>query len=159
MLPPADSLIYGRMPTASTALAVGIRLSHANDMTAGQPIPEHFRRALAPYFPRKTLERVRWTVAGRRLSIGTLWAKLLRGDGAVTLDNLVVFTSGRAATRVGLWAHELTHVRQYEVLGLDAFARCYAAAPAALERQARWNANRIQTERKRGIRRIAIADA
>lgn len=143
---PAEALAHQGLLAASDALAVSIRFSHARDIGVGQPIPPAVRRALAPYFPEQTLRRVRWTIAGPRLSLGTLWAHWYDYDGAVTLDNLIVFTSERASTRIWLWAHELTHVRQYEVLGLDEFARCYTSDATVLEELARRNADRIQLE-------------
>lgn len=133
---------------ASAALAAAIRFSRDLDGSAGtEPIPPKVREALLPYFPAESLDRVRWTVAGRRASLGSALAGLSHYNGAVTLDNVVVFTNRRAAHLPGLWAHEMTHVRQYESLGLDTFARCYALDWERLEAEARANAVHVAADR------------
>lgn len=133
---------------ASAALAAAIRFSRDLDGSAGtEPVPPEVREALRPYFPAESLDRVRWTVAGRRASLGAVLAGWSHYNGAVTFDNVVVFTNRRAAHLPGLWAHEMTHVRQYEALGLDTFARCYALDWERLEAEARANAAYVTADR------------
>lgn len=92
-----------------------------------RPIPDRIRRALQPYFSDDILNSVVWTDDhGNVFS----WAKVateIDGRGAITFDNVIVFKSeGHAQYDVGLWAHELEHVKQYRLLGIDAFAEYYA---------------------------------
>ena len=44
---------------------------------------------------------------------------------------------------VELWAHELTHVNQYEELGIEAFALGYVRDFSNIESEASRNASRI----------------
>ncbi len=145
---------------ASAALAAAIRFSRDLDEGAGtEPMPPAVRRALLPYFPAESLDRVRWTVAGRRASLGSALAGWSHYNGAVTLDDVVVFTNRHAAHLVGLWAHEMTHVRQYEALGLDTFARCYALDWEGLEAEAAANAEHVLADRSRHLRMHRIHTA
>ena len=126
------------------ALAQAIRFSRKQASNAApQLIPQDIAEALKSYFPSQTLRRVRWTTAGKRISLGTVLAGWYYREGAVTLDEVVVFSNLNTAKDVQLWAHELVHVRQYEELGVDRFARVYVDSWPVLERQARDNAASI----------------
>jgi hypothetical protein len=61
----------------------------------------------------------------------------------VTLGEVIVFKSQRATGNERLLAHELVHVAQYRKLGIDRFARRYAANPAAIEEEARVKAEQV----------------
>jgi hypothetical protein len=129
---------------SAAALAQAIRYSRGQARTGmTSPVPDYVRERLAPYFPARTLRNARWVLAGRRVSLGTVLAGWYYREGAVTLDDTIVFSSTRAATHIGLWAHELTHVRQYEELGVEDFARLYATNWPALENQAQENGRLI----------------
>lgn len=137
-----------------TALAQAIRFSRRQASTAApQPIPQDIADALRGYFPSQSLQRVRWTLAGRRISLGTVLAGWYYREGAVTLDEVVVFSNASTARDVQLWAHELVHVRQYEELGVDRFARLYVSSWPVLEKQARDNAAIIASK----VRRRTVA--
>jgi hypothetical protein len=45
--------------------------------------------------------------------------------GAITLDDVIVFKDDNWASNVEAWAHELEHVRQYDILSVDGFAQAY----------------------------------
>lgn len=129
------------------ALAQTIRASRDQARRAGtRTIPPAIARALAPHFPSIDLDDVRWTPADGRLNLGTVLTRWYMREGAVVLDDVVVFTSASTTDDMRLWAHELTHVLQYRELGVDGFARTYAVEYAALERQAESNAQRIMAE-------------
>lgn len=130
---------------AGDALAGSIRYSRSQARSGTvRRMPAGLVARLDPYFPADTLERVRWSVAGRRApSLGTVLAGWYFREGAVTLDDTIVFSSERAAEGLELWSHELTHVRQYEELGVRKFARLYVLNWPVLERQAYANASRI----------------
>ena len=74
-----------------------------------------------PYFPAQILDKAKWTTAvGISLDgILTNWFAL---EGAITLGEVIAFSDGAQAQEVEVWAHELTHVIQYEELGIEAFA-------------------------------------
>ena len=63
---------------------------------------------------------------------------------AVALSDTILFRdekTARADTK--LWAHELTNVRQYERWGIEGFAARYVKDFAAIEKEARDNADRF----------------
>ena len=63
-------------------------------------------------------------------------------EGAITLGEVIAFSDGMQAEDVEVWAHELTHVTQYEQLGIETFAFEYSNDFTVLEDQARENASR-----------------
>ena len=91
-------------------------------------IPEFIKERLKPFFNRNILDNVRWTTnRGNVFSVIAKGGIELEGALAVTLDNIVVFKNQESALYdVGLWAHELEHVMQYQELGIDHFAEYYA---------------------------------
>ena len=108
-----------------------------------KPIPPRIYRALHGYFPDDILRKVRFasghadtiTIPGLALSYGHI--------DAVTLIDVILFHHDHAArTDAKLWAHELTHVMQYERWGVEGFAKRYLQDYDAVEREARDNADR-----------------
>jgi hypothetical protein len=140
----ANSAEWSVLPaTAAPALAASIRYSRQQAL-AGRthPIPARVRRILAGYFPEEVLETVRWTTP-HGLNLGTVVARWFYREGAVTLDDVVVFSHSRNAQDWRFWAHELTHVLQYRALGVDGFARRYLTDWTQLEGQAVANRARV----------------
>ena len=106
-------------------------------------MPPQIRAALDSYFPAEILDKARWTTTGGISLDGVLtdWFAL---DGAITLGEVIAFTDAAEAQEdVELWAHELTHVIQYEQLGIDTFAYEYVRDFSSMEHQASSNASRI----------------
>jgi hypothetical protein len=137
----------GTNEAAARALAQSIRLSRRNTLAGGtQPIPPAIRQALAGHFPDEVLDDVRWTLAGRRVDLGSALARWAVNEGAVTLDDVVVFSREQGSRSLALWAHELTHVVQYRELGVADFARLYTSNWRLLEERARINAGQILRE-------------
>lgn len=134
-------------PQSAPAFAAVIRFSRDEARNAGaRRAPASVRRALEPYFSRATLEQVRWNLPGRRAELGSLVAGWYFNEGAVTLDDVIVFSDNRLAQDVWFWAHEMVHVEQYRRLGVDGFARAYMKDWRVLEREATAKANRIRAE-------------
>jgi hypothetical protein len=132
----ANSAGWSVLPTTAPALAASIRYSKQQAL-AGRPqvIPLQVRKLLAAYFPDEVMRTVRWTTP-HGLNLGTVVAGWFYREGAVTLDNVVVFSQARCARDWRLWAHELTHVMQYRAMGIDGFARRYLTDWAYLEGEA-----------------------
>ena len=129
---------------AAVALAQSITHSKRATLAAGgQPIPPDIREALEDHFPAEILDDVRWSVAGRRVDLGAALARWALKEGAVTMDDVVVFTSNKGHLNMRLWAHELTHVVQYRELGVRDFARLYTTNWRLLESRARHNENLV----------------
>ena len=124
-------------------LATAIRESRKQAIDRGvSPIPPHIRSTLQPYFPTAILDKARWTTAGG-ISLDGALTSWFNMEGAITLGEVIAFTDGRQAQQdVEVWAHELTHVIQYEQLGIETFAFEYSYDFTDLENQARDNASR-----------------
>lgn len=129
---------------SGVALALAIRLGRAEALREGlQPLPAKLRRRFAPHFRRALLDEVRWTVADPGSRLGKALARWPVSEGAVTLGNVVVFKTAKASRDKRLFAHEIAHVSQYQKLGIDEFARRYAADPTPIEEEARAKARRV----------------
>ncbi len=129
----------------SELLAELIQSSREATIASGvRPMPPQIHRALLGYFPDAMLRKVRYvsgqadaiTVPGLAMSYGHI--------DAVTLIDVILFRDDSAArTDARLWAHELTHVMQYERWGVEGFAQRYLQDADAVEREARDNAVRF----------------
>lgn len=129
---------------AGAGLAASIRYSRGQALRAGaRPVPPEVMRELSLYFEPELLAKVPWNTAGRRVSLGTVLAGWYYREGAVTLGDTIVFSDERAAGRLLLWAHELTHVEQFDQLGVDGFSALYTTQWSELERRASENAHDI----------------
>jgi hypothetical protein len=124
-------------------LAAAIRESRQQAIDRGvSPIPPHIRSTLQPYFPTAILDKARWTTAGG-ISLDGALTNWFNMEGAITLGEVIAFSDGMQAQQdVEVWAHELTHVVQYEELGIETFAFEYSSDFTDLEDQARENASR-----------------
>jgi hypothetical protein len=130
---------------AGTALGDLIDSARQQAIADGvHPIPPAIYRALLGYFPATLLQRCRFaTGSSRALTLPAL--AFSYGDAtAITLGDVVLFKSDRvAATDLKTWAHELTHVMQYQRWGIEGFAEHYVRDSAAVEQEAIDNANRF----------------
>ncbi len=137
---------------AALALAQSIAYSRRSALAAdARPIPPAIREALKGHFPDDVLDDVRWTLAGQRVDLGSALARWAINEGAVTMDDVVVFSREKGARSIALWAHELTHVVQYRELGVRNFARLYTTNWRLLEQRARTNAGEILRSIKQDI--------
>jgi hypothetical protein len=129
---------------AGRLLAALIHAARENAIANGVgPIPPPIHRALLGYFPEALLRKVRYASGNAdRISVPGLALSYGHID-AVTLADVILFRDDRAArTDAKLWAHELTHVMQYERLGIEGFATRYLKDFDVLEKEARDNADR-----------------
>lgn len=110
-----------------------------------RPIPVWIRHRLLGYFPASLLDRVRYC-SGATSPFSLPGLAFGYGDArAMTLGEVVLFNSeATAQTDVRTWAHELTHVMQYQRWGLEGFADRYVRETAEVEQEAIDNANRFE---------------
>lgn len=120
------------------SLTTAIRQGRDHAYPHGQAVPAAIRHTLAPFFARTVLQKVRYSTAWRDVTAqATLYSVLLgAGAHAVTLIDVIIFRDAQQAADPLLWAHELTHVEQYDRLGVDAFARQYLEQAWVLEDEA-----------------------
>ena len=126
------------------ALAAAIRLGRLEAIRSGtKPVPDRLKKSFDRHYPDEVLDGGRWTIAEPGSRLGRVLSRWPVKEGAVTLGNVIVFNTVSASRNDRLFAHELAHVGQYEKLGIDEFARRYAADPEPLEEEARTKARRV----------------
>jgi hypothetical protein len=109
-----------------------------------RPVPAAVHRSLLGYFPSIVLHKTRF--AEGRGDVLTLPSPAFsRGNAAaVTLGEVVLFKTERLAqSDLKLWAHELTHVMQYQRWGIDGFADHCVHDFSAVQQEANDNADRF----------------
>ena len=135
----------GLLDYAGSALGEMIDNARQQAIADGvRPIPPGIYRSLLGYFPAALLQRCRFAVgSSRALTLPAL--AFSYGDAtAITLGDVVLFKSERVAdSDLKTWAHELTHVMQYQRWGIDGFAERYVRDSSAVEQEAIDNANRF----------------
>jgi hypothetical protein len=123
-----------------------------------RPVPPGVYRSLLGYFPAALLQKCRFAVGSvRALTLPSL--AFSYGDAtAITLGDVVLFRNELVAgTDLKVWAHELTHVMQYQRWGIEGFAERYVSDSRAVEQEAIDNANRFAAWLpKRGIPEYTI---
>jgi len=92
------------------------------------------------------LQRTRYGIAPDKGALSLPTLAFSYGDAAaITLVDVVLYRDERVAQQdLVLWAHELTHVVQYQRWGLDGFAARYVRDRNAVEKEARDNAARFR---------------
>jgi hypothetical protein len=134
----------GATQGSGTALALAIRLGRAEAAREGvEPVPDELKQAFKAFYPGAVLNKARWIVADPDSRLGRVLARWPVQEGAVTLGDIIVFKTQSAADDRQLFAHELVHVDQYRKLGIDTFARRYAANPDPIEAEAQKKAGRV----------------
>jgi hypothetical protein len=139
---------------AARALASLLETAREQAIANGvKPLPPAVYRGLLGYFPAGLLQKARYAV-GYADGISLPALAFTYGDAtAMTLGDVVVFRNERTAqTDLKLWAHELTHVMQYQRWGMDGFASHYVRESADLEREAYSNADRFADWHARAVR-------
>ncbi len=108
------------------------------------PLPNPIYRGLIGFFPDALLRRVRFA-GGLREGIVLPSLAFRFGDAAaMTLGDVIVFREpAQSAQRLKLWAHELTHVLQYQRWGIEGFADRFVRDSKAVEAEAYANADRF----------------
>jgi hypothetical protein len=123
---------------SGTALATAIRHAEAQASHGAQPVPNDVRSLLAPFIPVNILNGARWNVYDPgRITLDSIILGIFQREGAVTLNNVIVFSSAPSINDYRLWAHELTHVLQYQNMGVEGFASIYSVNSESIENEAR----------------------
>lgn len=137
--------------TLAATLEQWIEASRNETAGGAMPVPRKIREALTGYIDDDVMDAARFRIGDTNgLNLAGLFINY--GDAnAVTLIDVVVFKSEEAAYNdAALWAHELTHVKQYRDWGLHDFALRYvrnyhdveAPAYSAQAKYVEWRAAR-----------------
>jgi hypothetical protein len=130
--------------SAGAALEQALIASRNTAVGTSQPIPPEIRAALQGFIDDDVLNRVRFKVGDNGL-LNVANLTLTYGDSftggagvaAVTLIDVIVFhNESDANSYPGLWAHELTHVKQFRDWGTHDFAIRYARNSSGVENEA-----------------------
>lgn len=146
--PPETAWLQTLAVLLGPSLTIVIRQGRDRAYPHGQAVPAAIRHTLAPFFSRAVLQKVRYSTAWRDVTAqATLYSVLLgAGAHAVTLIDVIIFRDAQQAADPLLWAHELTHIEQYDRLGVDAFARQYLEQAWVLEDEALARADTIKKQ-------------
>lgn len=144
-----------RAQSVGPVLAAWIAGSRSTSIAGSSPVPFSIRQALNGYIPLDILNRTRFRVGDSGiLNAAHNTHNFDANVAAVTLDDVIVFRNQwDADNNAALWAHELTHVRQFRDWGVGDFAIRYARNPDTVENEARqigdnyssWQQNRAST--------------
>lgn len=130
----------GQAETAGEPLAVWIQQSHdATERGGTQLVPPAIRQALTGYIDPGILSSARFVIGDPGAINAAHVIEQWNGQvAAVTLIDIIVFRNvWDAYNNPSLWAHELTHVKQYRDWGgVRNFAISYARDNGAVEREA-----------------------
>jgi hypothetical protein len=109
-----------------------------------RPVPAAVHRSLLGYFPPIVLHKTRFA-QGRADALALPSPAFSHGNAsAVTLGEVVLFKTERLAqSDLKLWAHELTHVMQYQRWGIDGFADHCVHDFSSVQQEANDNADRF----------------
>lgn len=128
--------------TTAPALAIWLQGSRNTAATNAMPIPQYIRNALSGYIEEDLMNRVSYKVGDNGVInlAAILQSAPIPGYGdvaGVTLIDVIVFKDNNAANDPQLWAHELTHVKQFRDWGVKDFAIRYVRNNDAVESAAR----------------------
>jgi hypothetical protein len=134
-----------RVDDAASALAGLIDDARRQAIADGvRPIPPAVYRSLLGYFPAALLQKCRFAATGARAFSLPAFAVSYGDPKAVTLSDVVLFKNQLVAeTDLKDWAHELSHVMQFQRWGIEGFAEHYVRDSSAVEHEAIDNANRF----------------
>jgi len=130
--------------TVAPALAAAIRNARNLHYPNSRPLPSRIIAVLSKTIPMSALKRARYVQGDMTISLPNLVNgahKLFAGhDHAMVVDDVIVFSTMPGATTtadIEWWAHEVHHVYQYQVWGVDRFATNYMKNSARIEKRAR----------------------
>ena len=131
-------MVFHPVVAGSAASILGYPIGHyitsQRDLldNSGVPLINGIKSRLGEYFPRADLDRARLVerepipIAAppfrRTARLLGLYFPELRFAGAITLDHII---ASREPLVLSVLFHELVHVVQFRLLGVDAFARLY----------------------------------
>lgn len=147
-----NGILQGQNPFQIMAvpLSAAIRAARERHFNNSLPLPEDVKNALRPYFKESTLNKARYAIGNIQITLPNFIGqgqKFMGNDAyAVTVNDIIVFNRqpGSFAQDGNWWAHEITHIQQYENLGIETFSFNYLRdLGGSIEKEAQDNANRI----------------
>jgi hypothetical protein len=118
-----------------------------------KPIPQAVRVLLSKSFSTETLLNARYAVddfSGNVPAIINKIQETLGNEHAVTIDNIIIFSSTPKDSNVFFWAHEMQHTVQCSKMGMEKFAAEYTVNYKSLED----DANKVAEEAEKKSKEI-----
>ncbi|MGS1128684.1 eCIS core domain-containing protein [Rhodanobacter sp. UC4437_H4] len=148
------NLLRGENPLQLVAapLAAAIRSARDQHYPQSRPLPPDVLSGLQGLFQASTLARARYTIGRIDITLPNFIGqgqRFMGGDYAVTVDDVIVFNAEPPTFSENpiWWAHELTHVGQYRMWGVERFAWEYVRDLGnSVESQANENANTVVSQ-------------
>lgn len=111
-------------------LAAAIRSAYETHKSKALPIPDDVKTGLANYFSKEILNKAKYSVGTVEITLPNLIGQVQNFMGnsyAVVVGDIIVFNAVPPSFDKGMfyWAHEMTHVKQYNELSVDGFAYEY----------------------------------
>jgi hypothetical protein len=150
----AGAILQGENVFQITAapLAAAIRAANVRYSGVAMSIPDDVKQALQNYFPASVLNDAKYAVGSTQITLPNFIGQgqaFFGNDYAVTVNDIIVFNTdpGSYASHANWWAHELTHVLQYQRWGIEKFAYLYIKdLGSSIESEAVNNAARITNQ-------------
>jgi hypothetical protein len=126
-------------------------------------LPDDVKAALRGHFSESTLNRAKYSLGNVQITLPNFIGKgqkVFGNDYAVVVDDIIVFNTTPPTYKDDpfWWAHEVTHVEQYESLGIEGFAYKYLSSlGSAIESEADNKAALITKNRSKvGVSQLNI---
>ena len=141
----AGAIMQGQDPLVAVALPLAAAIRDAENKYSGsaKPVPPEIAELLRPVIPVEVLSRARYSVDNLKISLPSIinsGQQLFGNEYAVTVNSVIVFEREPDPDDINdleWWAHELHHVYQYQVWGVDQFAFNYLKDSGRVEAEAR----------------------
>lgn len=143
----AGNTIRGQNPLQVVAapLAAAIRAARQRHLAEAKPLPVNIKQALLNYFPRSILDKAKYCQGDIQITLPNFIGRGQKWFGdipfAVTVGDIIVFNVTPPLEPNNLkewhwWIHEITHLQQYEKMGIERFAFNYILDHGSLENEA-----------------------
>ncbi|WP_064828020.1 DUF4157 domain-containing protein [Rhizobium phaseoli] len=130
--------------TTAEPYEAAIHRSKQNAIDQGlRKMPQAVRQRLGKAFSPSVLDRVRYVTSWGDWTTIQTYALKWNDKSAIVFDYIIVFKSEADVKNVALWAHELEHVKQYQLLGIDGFAQAYMHKETTIESNAERQAEHV----------------
>lgn len=140
---------------SAAPLAAALRAARESHLTNSHPIPDDVKNALRGRFSDQLLAKARYAIGTLQITLPNFIGKgqaYMGGNHsyAVVVGEIIVFNSAPPAyaDQSFWWAHEMTHVEQFNRLGFETFAYRYlVSAGSEIEGEADATASQITGNR------------
>lgn len=151
----ATGVLQGQNPLnmAAAPLAAAIHAARERYLGTAKPLPDDVKASLRGYFPDEVLNVAKYVVGNIEITLPNFIGrgqKFMGNHHAVVVGDIIVFNVSPPSFSDDAfwWAHEITHIQQYQRMGIESFAFQYVVnLGRSIEEEADNNAARITGDR------------